>query len=82
MAIPTSQKSANCKRKKRYPAKENADRVIDTAWRSSKSIGNPNLKRPIRSYLCPECDGWHMTNKPLSEFGHNNRVEVRLDTLS
>ena len=82
MAIPTSQKSANCKRKKRYPAKENADRVIDKAWRGSKFIDNLNLKRPIRSYLCPKCDGWHMTSKPLSRFGHNNRVETNLNIIS
>lgn len=71
MALPTDKKSINCKSKKRYPTKETADKVINKAWKQSKPIISDNLKRPLRSYLCYECDAWHLTSKP--EWSNNGK---------
>jgi len=30
-------------------------------------------KKPIRSYECEKCGGWHLTSKPLEEYKNNIR---------
>lgn len=32
--------------------------------------GNP-YRREVRAYLCPKCDGWHLTSRPYVRVGRS-----------
>ena len=55
-------KSATCKKKKRFPTKQTADRMVNKIWQKKNWDTSYGL-RPTHSYLCPDCDGWHMTSQ-------------------
>lgn len=46
--------------KVRYPSRARADRAVATI----RKMGDARQKKPTRSYLCPLCNGWHLTSEP------------------
>lgn len=56
----------NCKKKKRFTSKAEADTILARAWRISRWDLERGL-RPIASYKCPVCKNWHLTTKPQKE---------------
>lgn len=57
--------SAHCDAtgKARYDSEATADRVLSVIW----STPNPGRRLECRAYLCPHCQGWHLTSKALRE---------------
>lgn len=46
--------------KARYRSEGSAESVLSTIW----STPNPGRRLERRSYMCPHCEGWHLTSKP------------------
>lgn len=46
-----------------YVSKKEADYILDRIAEKPQSH-----KKPVRSYECPKCGGWHHTSMTLEEF--------------
>lgn len=46
--------------KKRYTGPQQAEEVLHGIW----SRARPGRRLETRSYLCPGCNGWHLTSQP------------------
>jgi len=55
-------KSETCRKKKRFPNQQTADKMVDKIWKKRMWDTSYGL-RPTSSYRCPDCDGWHMTSQ-------------------
>lgn len=51
----------HCETKKRFPLKSMADAVALSAM--NHPVKRRRSGKPIRTYQCPACDGWHLTSK-------------------
>lgn len=62
--------------KRTFATKRDADdfRKSDKKWKKGKKWKGG--KRPIRSYECPRCGGWHVTSKTVEEYeqAKNNQI--------
>jgi hypothetical protein len=55
-----------------------ADRIAaDLALALIRARGRALGKDPARSYLCPRCDGWHLTSVPARSSPDHGRNRVR-----
>lgn len=50
-----------CK-KRPYPTNRDAIAALRRIKRKYHRAPTPAPKRPVRSYLCPECGCWHLTS--------------------
>lgn len=44
----------------RYPSEEAAQDTLSSIWAQP----HPGRRLECRAYLCPDCDGYHLTSKP------------------
>lgn len=46
--------------KQRYPSGPHARWALQVI----RKRGKRGDKKPVRAYLCPHCQGWHLTSEP------------------
>jgi len=51
---------AKCTEKKKFPSKLDAERALDSIWRTN---WKSNRKKPCASYFCGVCGSYHLTSQ-------------------